>query len=344
MAKSELYKNAGVDIDLATDLLKDVKPLLAATRRPEMLAPVGGFGGLFQIDLSKYKEPVMVSSIDGVGTKLMVAMMMEKYDTVGYDIVNHCINDIAVQGAEPVYFMDYIGIGKLRSPLYEQVLAGIANACKAANCAVLGGETAEMPGMYGNDFDLVGVITGIIEKSKIITGEKIAPGHVAVGINSNGLHTNGFSLARKILFDKAGYTVNDKPAELNGESVGEALLKPHICYYPAIKAALEAGIALDGIAHITGGGLYDNVPRILPEGVGVVFDVKDMPVPPIFKLMVEKGEVGHEEAYRVFNMGVGMVWFVPEADADKAVDLINNCGFKACRIGEVISGSGVVVK
>ena len=344
MAKSELYKNAGVDIDLATDLLKDVKPLLAATRRPEMLAPVGGFGGLFQIDLSKYKEPVMVSSIDGVGTKLMVAMMMEKYDTVGYDIVNHCINDIAVQGAEPVYFMDYIGIGKLRSPLYEQVLAGIANACKAANCAVLGGETAEMPGMYGNDFDLVGVITGIIEKSKIITGEKIAPGHVAIGINSNGLHTNGFSLARKILFDKAGYTVNDKPAELNGESVGEALLKPHICYYPAIRAALDAGIALDGIAHITGGGLYDNVPRILPEGVGVVFDVKDMPVPPIFTLMVEKGEVGHEEAYRVFNMGVGMVWFVPEADADKAIDLINAKGFKACRIGEVVAGSGVVVK
>ena len=333
-----------MDIDLATDLLKDVKPLLAATRRPEMLAPVGGFGGLFQIDLSKYKEPVMVSSIDGVGTKLMVAMMMEKYDTVGYDIVNHCINDIAVQGAEPVYFMDYIGIGKLRSPLYEQVLAGIANACKAANCAVLGGETAEMPGMYGNDFDLVGVITGIIEKSKIITGEKIAPGHVAIGINSNGLHTNGFSLARKILFDKAGYTVNDKPAELNGESVGEALLKPHICYYPAIRAALDAGLNLDGIAHITGGGLYDNVPRILPEGVGVVFDVKDMPVPPIFKLMVEKGEVGHEEAYRVFNMGVGMVWFVPAAEADKALEIINGKGFTACRVGEVVAGSGVVVK
>ena len=344
MAKSELYKNAGVDIDLATDLLKDVKPLLAATRRPEMLAPVGGFGGLFQIDLSKYKEPVMVSSIDGVGTKLMVAMMMEKYDTVGYDIVNHCINDIAVQGAEPVYFMDYIGIGKLRSPLYEQVLAGIANACKAANCAVLGGETAEMPGMYGNDFDLVGVITGIIEKSKIINGEKIAPGHVAIGINSNGLHTNGFSLARKILFDKAGYTVNDKPAELNGESVGEALLKPHICYYPAIRAALDAGINLDGIAHITGGGLYDNVPRILPEGVGVVFDVKDMPVPPIFKLMVEKGEVGHEEAYRVFNMGVGMVWFVPADEADKALEIINGQGFTACRVGDVVAGSGVVVK
>ena len=197
MAKSELYKAAGVDIDLATTLLDRVKADLGSTRRPEMLTPIGGFGGLFQIDLTKYKEPVMVASIDGVGTKLMVAAMMEKYDTVGMDIVNHCINDISVQGAEPVYFLDYIGIGKLRSPLYEEVLSGIAKACKAAGCAVLGGETAEMPGMYGNDFDLVGVITGIVEKSKIITGEKIRPGHVAIGIASNGPHTNGFSLARK---------------------------------------------------------------------------------------------------------------------------------------------------
>ena len=177
MAKSELYKAAGVDIDLATALLNRVKADLGSTRRKEMLAPIGGFGGLFQIDLSKYREPVLVSSIDGVGTKLMVAAMMGKYDTVGCDIVNHCINDISVQGAEPVYFLDYIGIGKLRSPLYEQVLGGIAKACKAADCAVLGGETAEMPGMYGNDFDLVGVITGIVEKSKIITGEKIRPAH-----------------------------------------------------------------------------------------------------------------------------------------------------------------------
>lgn len=174
--KSDLYKAAGVDIDLATELLDQVKRKFAVTRRPEMLAPVGGFGGLFQIDLSKYKEPVLVSSIDGVGTKLMIAMMMEKYDTVGHDIVNHCIDDISVQGAEPLYFMDYIGIGKLRSPLYEEVLTGIADACKAANCAILGGETAEMPGMYGNDFDLVGVITGVVEKSRLITGERIRPG------------------------------------------------------------------------------------------------------------------------------------------------------------------------
>lgn len=340
MAKSDLYKAAGVDIDLAHTLLDKVKKDIAATRRPEMLSPIGGFGGLFQIDLSKYKQPIMVSSIDGVGTKLMIAMMMEKYDTVGYDIVNHCINDIAVQGAEPVYFLDYIGIGVLRSPLYEQVLSGIAAACKSANCAVLGGETAEMPGMYGNDFDLVGVITGIVEKDALITGEKIKPGYKAVGIKSSGLHTNGFSLARKIVFDICKLDVNDVVPEL-GESVGEALLKPHICYWPAIKQAMNE-INIDGIAHITGGGLYDNVPRILPKSVDVTFDSSLISAPPIFKFLVEKGEVGKEEAYRVFNMGVGMVWFVPAEQADRAVEIINENGFEAKVIGEVTDGSGVV--
>ena len=337
MAKSELYKAAGVDIDLATNLLGKVKADLAATRRPEMLSPIGGFGGLFQIDLSKYEEPVMVSSIDGVGTKLMIAAAMEKYDTVGYDIVNHCINDISVQGAEPVYFLDYIGIGKLRSPLYEQVLSGIAGACKAAGCAVLGGETAEMPGMYGNDFDLVGVITGIVEKKKLITGEKIRPGHVALGIASNGLHTNGYSLARKILFGEDKYTVNTYVEEL-GETVGEALLKPHICYYSAIKAAMNCNLPLDGIAHITGGGLYDNVPRILPEDVSVIFRPGTLPVPPIFKLLTREGNVGKEEAYRVFNMGVGMVWFVPAEAKETGLEIIRNAGFTADVIGEVVAG------
>ncbi len=337
MAKSELYKAAGVDIDLATNLLGKVKADLAATRRPEMLSPIGGFGGLFQIDLSKYEEPVMVSSIDGVGTKLMIAAAMEKYDTVGYDIVNHCINDISVQGAEPVYFLDYIGIGKLRSPLYEQVLSGIAGACKAAGCAVLGGETAEMPGMYGNDFDLVGVITGIVEKKKLITGEKIRPGHVALGIASNGLHTNGYSLARKILFGEDKYTVNTYVDEL-GETVGEALLKPHICYYSAIKAAMNSNLPLDGIAHITGGGLYDNVPRILPDDVSVIFRPGTLPVPPIFKLLTREGNVGKEEAYRVFNMGVGMVWFVPAEAKDAGLEIIRNAGFTADVIGEVVAG------
>lgn len=341
MAKSDLYKAAGVDIDLAHTLLDRVKKSIAATRRPEMLAPIGGFGGLFQIDLSKYRQPVMVSSIDGVGTKLMIAMMMEKYDTVGHDIVNHCVNDISVQGAEPVYFMDYIGIGVLRSPLYEEVLGGIAEACGKVNCAVLGGETAEMPGMYGNDFDLVGVITGMVEKDKIITGEKIRPGYAAIGIKSNGLHTNGYSLARKIVFDECKLGVHDVVPEL-GESIGEALLKPHICYWPAIRQALADGISLDGIAHITGGGLYDNVPRILPGDVDVVFESSEISAPPIFKFLVEKGNVGKEEAFRVFNMGVGMVWFVPSGEASKAVDLINSCGCESRVIGEVVSGSGKV--
>ena len=333
------YKEAGVDIDLATELLNRVKPRLASARRPEMLAPIGGFGGLFQLDLSKYREPVLVSSIDGVGTKLMVAALMGKYDTVGHDIVNHCINDISVQGAEPIYFLDYIGIGKLRSPLYEEVLGGIADACREAGCAVLGGETAEMPGMYGNDFDLVGVINGIVEKSKLITGEKIRPGHIAIGLSSNGLHTNGFSLARRVLFQQRGYTVDTELRELEGMTIGEALLKPHTCYWPAIRETMESGIRLDGIAHITGGGLFDNVPRILPKDVNAVFRKNDIPdVPPIFKLITEEGNIPDSEAYRVFNMGVGMVWFVPPEDVDRALAICRKNNRRAFVFGEITAG------
>ena len=233
--------------------------------------------------------------------------------------------------------MDYIGIGKLRSPLYEEVLTGIADACKAANCAILGGETAEMPGMYGNDFDLVGVITGVVEKSRLITGERIRPGHVAIGFGSSGLHTNGFSLARKILFSQCGYNVRTYLDEL-GETVGEALIRPHICYYPAIRQAQAEGIALDGIAHITGGGLYDNVPRILPADVGVVFQSDVLPIPPIFKVLVEKGHVDPVEAYRVFNMGIGMVWFVPQQAVERSLAIARGCGFTVDVIGEVVPG------
>lgn len=341
--KSKLYRDAGVDIDLAQNLLVRVKRKISSTGRPEVLAPIGGFGGLFQIDLSKYREPVLVSSIDGVGTKLAVAMMMEKFDTVGHDIVNHCVNDIAVQGAEPLYFMDYIGIGKLRSPLFEHVLAGIADACLEVGCSVLGGETAEMPGMYGNDFDLVGVITGVVEKSRLITGKNIKPGHAAIGIASNGLHTNGFSLARKILFEKCGYQVDSRPALLDGVTVGEALLEPHLCYWRAIKQAMESpDILIDGMAHITGGGLYDNVPRIIPSGTDVEFCRDALPVPPVFRLIVEKGDVDTVEAYRVFNMGIGMVWFVPAEQAGKAIAICRDCGFNAAVCGKVVSGGGNV--
>lgn len=341
--KSRAYQEAGVDIDLATSLLKKVKGKISATRRPEALAPIGGFGGLFQIDLSRWKHPVMVTSIDGVGTKLMIANMMNKHDTVGHDIVNHCINDIAVQGAEPVYFMDYIGIGKLVSPLYEQVLEGIADACLRQNVTLIGGETAEMPGMYGKDYDLVGCITGIVERDAIISGEHIRPGHVAIALPSSGLHTNGFSLARKVLFDKAGYTVDSRPAELGGASVGEALLQPHTCYWPAIRQAMADGIALDGIAHITGGGLYDNVPRILPEDISVVFDAAAIRhAPPVFKLIAEKGDIERHEMYRVFNMGVGMVWFVPQQQAEQAIAICKGAGFDANIIGQAVAGNHAV--
>lgn len=338
--KSDAYKAAGVDIDLAQELLGRAKKSIAAAKRPEMLAPIGGFGGLFQIDLSKYRQPVMVSSIDGVGTKLMVAAMMKKYDTIGYDIVNHCINDIAVQGAEPVYFLDYLGIGKLRSPLYEQVLTGIADACAQNGCALLGGETAEMPGMYGDDFDLVGVITGIVEKSELITGENIKPGHVAIGLPSNGLHTNGYSLARHVLFGARGYSVDTELRELNG-TIGDALLKPHTCYWPIVKEVLKSAVDLDGIAHITGGGLFDNVPRILPKNVDAVFDKNAMPVPPIFSLIVEEGGIDAQEAYRVFNMGVGMVLFVPESDVDNCLRICRSIACQAEVCGEVIEGTGI---
>jgi phosphoribosylformylglycinamidine cyclo-ligase len=340
-AKSNLYKEAGVDIDLAGKLLKRMKKKFLLAKRKEMLAPIGGFGGLFNLDLKKHKNPVLVSSIDGVGTKILVAIMANKYKNVGKDLVNHCINDIAVQGAEPLFFLDYIGMGRLREPLYTEVLTGITEACVKANCALLGGESAEMPGIYDDEFDLVGVITGIVDKKNIITGEKIKHGHVAIGLSSNGLHTNGYSLARKILFERCGYTVDDEFKEL-GESIGDALLKPHTSYLPAIKNAIKAKMPLDGIAHITGGGLYENVPRILPKNVNACFKTEILPVPPIFKLINESGNITKQEAYRVFNMGIGMVWFTPPSAAEKAVAICKKSGFNAAIIGEITKGNNTV--
>jgi phosphoribosylformylglycinamidine cyclo-ligase len=340
-AKSDLYREAGVDIDLAGSLLDRVRTTIGRTRRPEVLAPVGGFGGMFQIDLAKYREPVMVTSIDGVGTKLMVAAMANKFDTVGFDIVNHCINDVAVQGAEPVYFMDYIGIGKLRSPLYEEVLSGLAEACLAQNVALVGGETAEMPGMYGDDFDLVGCITGIAEKAKLVSGRGTVPGDVVLGLGSNGLHTNGYSLARKVLFERAGLAVESRPGGL-GTTVGEALLAPHVCYWPAVRALLESGVEVKGMAHVTGGGWYDNIARILPADVKAVCRRDALPVPPVFRLIQELGGIGEGEMYRVFNMGVGFALVVAKPHAGRAVDVCAEAGFVAGHIGGIQPGEGTV--
>ena len=337
----DAYREAGVDIDLSQTLLGRAKAKLAAATRPEVLGGIGGFGGLFQLDVSAVREPVLVSSVDGVGTKLMVAAMMDDHSTVGFDIVHHCINDIAVQGAAPLWFMDYLGIGALRSPLYEQVLEGLAEACRAQNVALLGGETAEMPGMYGDDYDLVGCITGVVDKACLLTGERIAPGHVAVGLASNGLHTNGYSLARKALFDSGGLTVQDTPPGL-GETIGEALLKPHTCYWPAICELRKREVPLDGMAHITGGGLYDNVPRVLPQSCRCEFRKDALPVPPIFERIRRHGSVSEREMFRVFNMGIGMVWFVPEGSENAAVEAAHAAGNQAAVVGQVVAGHGDV--
>ncbi len=332
------YSESGVNIDLAQGLLKSVKEKISSAKRPEMLSPIGGFGGLFEIDLKKYKNPVLVSSIDGIGTKLLVAMMMEKYDTLGADIVNHCINDIAVYGAEPISFLDYFGTGKLKSPCYEHVLSSIADACKESNCAFIGGETAEMPGMYGDDFDIVGTINGVVDKNSIIDGSRIKSGHIAIGLSSNGLHTNGYSLARHVLFNKAGLSVATFLEEL-GETVGDALLHPHICYRKAISVALEQDIDITGMAHITGGGLYDNVPRVLPDETKAIFKKESLPIPPIFKIIQREGNIEDREMYRIFNMGIGMVWFLPENHADEAINICNNLGFNAGICGHIETGA-----
>ncbi len=336
--RSTQYLQAGVDIDKKAALINSVKAKISSTRRPEALAAIGGFGGLFELDLSRYNKPVLVSSIDGVGTKLMVANALDEHRFVGHDIVNHCVNDIAVQGAEPLFFLDYFGTGKLKSPQYENVLASMADACKAQNVTLIGGETAEMPGMYGDDYDLVGCIVGVVEKDKMITGGKIKPGHAVIGMASSGLHTNGYSLARRLLMTDGKASLLEKPALLGGETVGEALLKPHVCYWPAIRDAMQKGLPLDGMAHLTGGGFYDNIPRVLPDGVAVEVRAEVLPVPPVMQLLRAKGNVAPEEMHHVFNMGVGMVWMVPQSAVDAALACCRGAGFNAAVIGRVTEG------
>jgi len=329
------YQEAGVDIDLAHRLLGNLKSDIAKASRPEATGEFGGFGGLFNIhQCSRYSNPVLVSSIDGVGTKLMVAGMMDKYDGLGFDIVHHCVNDIAVQGAEPLYFLDYIGIGKLRSPLYEHVLSSIAKACAGQNVALLGGETAEMPGMYGQDFDLVGSITGVVDKDKVITGQDVAENDDIIGLASNGLHTNGYSLARKVLFAQANLPIESEPGEL-GESIGEALLKPHVCYWPTIKEMLNRQISIHGLAHITGGGWSGNIKRVLPPGLTARCRSGILPVPPIMRLIQGTGEIEDKEMYKAFNMGLGLACIVPPETRDLAIEICRETGFNAACIGKI---------
>lgn len=327
------YARAGVDIDLGNSLKGGLGQALASTHRPEVLGKVGGFGGLFLASFEGMREPVLVSSIDGVGTKLRLALALDRHDTVGRDLVNHCVNDIAVLGAKPLFFLDYIGTGKLKPAVFTQILAGLAGACRDAGCALVGGETAQMPGIYqGADYDLVGCIVGVVDRERIIDGSRIAPGDAVLGLPSSGLHTNGYSLAREVLFEKMGLTPESRPEGLNG-TLGDELLAVHRPYGPLLEKLPPE--MLKGAAHITGGGLIDNLPRVLPEGCEAVIDTAAWEAPPIFRLIQEGGQIPTEEMYQVFNMGIGMALVVEEADAEAALEAL---GEGACRIGRIESG------
>lgn len=300
------YKDAGVDIDASTRATGRIRELARQTLTPGVLSEIGGFGGLFNATFKDISEPVLVSSTDGVGTKLKVAFLTERHNTVGGDLVNHCINDIGVQGARPLFFMDYVATGKLDTDVVVSLIGGVASACREAGCALLGGETAEMPGFYNDgEYDIAGFIVGVVDRPRLITGRDIRPGDVLIGLPSAGLHTNGYSLARKIFFDIAGWSIDTEVPEL-GVTVGGELLKPHLNYEPVLRKALEKNL-VRGLAHITGGGITDNLPRILPEGCRAQVRIGSWPVLPVFDLMARIGSIAPEEMLRATNMGVGMI-------------------------------------
>jgi len=335
------YRDAGVDIDAQDDALRRIRSLVQATRTPGVLADIGSFGGLFAPDLAGLAEPVLVSSADGVGTKLQVAVLAGRHDTVGRDLVNHCVNDILVQGARPLFFMDYVGSGRLEPAVLAAVVEGIARGCREAGCALLGGETAEMPGFYRDgEYDVVGFIVGIVDRPKILDGSAIRAGDLLVGLPSAGLHTNGYSLARKAFFEVAGLMVGSHVDEL-GATVGELLLAEHRSYLGALREPLAQGL-LRGLAHVTGGGLTDNLPRILPAGLEAVVRRGSWPVPPIFDWIRRTGDVEEHEMYRTFNMGVGMVAAVAPDRVGELERSLDACGERHHRIGEVVEGEGRV--
>jgi phosphoribosylformylglycinamidine cyclo-ligase len=331
---ADSYKTAGVDVDLAATLKGSLKDKVRRTIRPEVLGGIGGFGGLFALDTKKYKRPVLVSSMDGVGTKLKIAVALNKHDTVGQDLVNHCVNDIAVLGAEPLFFLDYIGMGKLTPRVFNQIIAGLSKACAEAGCALIGGETAQMPGTYASgDYDLVSTIVGVVERDRIIDGRKIHPGDVILGLASTGLHTNGYSLARQILFAQMRVRLDDYCSQLGG-TYGEELLKVHRNYRP-VMAKLTG---LHGAAHITGGGYYDNIPRVLPKNCTAVIRHGSWEVLPIFRLLQEGGSVSDEEMHRVFNMGIGMALILDPKAVAAAQKAAGKLGVRSYVIGEIRKG------
>ncbi len=343
---SDLYAQSGVNIDAGNESVKRIKDNVASTHTKAVLTGIGSFGGLYDIGevLKSYKNPVLVQSIDGVGTKLSVACMMNKYDTVGEDIVNHCCDDLLAMGARSLTFLDYVAHDKLDPNVMEAMVGGMAKACRENGVSLIGGETAEMPGVYASgEHDIAGCITGVVEKEKIITGENIKEGDIILGFPSSGLHTNGFSLARKLLFNIAGHKVDEVVGDL-GESVGKALMKVHVNYSNPVLAILDKGIDIKGIAHITGGGFIENIPRVLPENLDAEITKGTWTVLPIFSYLKKIGNVSEEEMYRVFNMGIGLVLIVQQSEKEKVENILKDFPeFKIFEIGKIISGSGKVV-
>jgi phosphoribosylformylglycinamidine cyclo-ligase len=363
--KQKAYAAAGVDIDLGNKVKSRLPELLASTHRREVLGKVGGFGGLFALDTRRFRQPVLVSSVDGVGTKLKIAFAVGRHDTIGQDLVNHCVNDIAVLGAEPLFFLDYLGTGKLDPQVFTEVLSGFAKACAENGCALIGGETAQMPGFYQpGEYDVSGTIVGVVERDRMLDGPKLVRrGDAVIGLASSGLHTNGYSLARKVFFEKMKLKPDSYVPELEN-TIGDELLKVHVSYGPVIQRALkrfnrpfvnaksekprESARAsrrewgLHGLAHITGGGFVDNIPRVLPSNCDVVLQKGSWDLPPIFHLLQKGGKIPEAELYQVFNMGIGMVLMIASDQADGMLRWLRSQNQPAWHIGEVQKGTGVV--
>ena len=335
--KPTTYTDAGVDIDAATRATDRIKELAQRTFNDRTLSEIGSFGGMFDGAFPNLRQPVLVASADGVGTKLKIAFAADLHNTVGRDLVNHCVNDILVQGARPLFFLDYVATGKLSPQIVEQIVSGVADGCRENGCVLLGGETAEMPGFYAaGEYDIAGFIVGVVDRQKVIDGKRIVPGDVLLALPSVGLHTNGYSLARKIFFEIAGDGVDTRVDEL-GETVGQALLREHKSYLHELEGLLDAGV-IKGLAHITGGGLTDNIPRILPEGTAVEINKSSWPILPIFTAMQQIGNVPEPEMYRTFNMGIGMIIVCAATDAASITTHFSQRGDPCYEIGRVVSG------
>ncbi|MBE9008559.1 phosphoribosylformylglycinamidine cyclo-ligase [Fortiea sp. LEGE XX443] len=335
------YRDAGVDVEAGRAFVDQIRNLVHSTFRPEVIGGLGGFGGCFQLPTG-YKEPVLVSGTDGVGTKLKIAQILNRHDTVGIDLVAMCVNDVLTSGAEPLFFLDYVATSKLDKEQLTQVVAGIASGCKLAGCALLGGETAEMPGFYQvGEYDLAGFCVGIVEKSQMLDGSRVQVGDVAIALASTGVHSNGLSLVRKIVSD-SGFSWSDRPELLGGETIGAAFLKPTHIYVKPILSARQAGLEIHGMAHITGGGLPENLPRCLGKGQAIKINPNSWTIPPTFQWLAEVGTVSDEAMFNTFNMGIGFVLLVPSQQVEQTIAFFASQNIPAFAIGEVIPGEGTL--